>query len=318
MRSRGITAILDSTNDRDPLYREQWAWQKMEAEEAWRRLDAMPHLHQVTIAIVDSGIQRDHEDLNKDMVFGDRVIPPYNGDFNDDDGHGTMLAGTIAAIANNDRGGRGMAPAARLIAIKFTDVRTPPMSGNAAKAIRLAVESGAKIINASWNVGVDDSELRKAIDDAGQEGVLVVVAAGNNGSNNSHYRTFPVSFGYPNIISVMATDRNDDKPSFSNYGEPVDIAAPGVSIVSTSPYLCPPPVPPSRSYNPAYRSYSGTSPAAAHVSGAAALLLSIHPSWTPEKIRGHLMDAADPVPGLGRYCRAGGRLNLRRAVERAL
>jgi subtilisin family serine protease len=313
--SKGVVYPPSSAADRDPLYCEQWAWQRMEAEDAWKRLDGCRELRPVTVAIVDCGIQSDHEDLNSQMVCGARVIPPDNNDFSDDDGHGTMVAGTIGAIASNDRGGRGMIPAARLMAIKFIDVRTPPMSANAANAIIRAVDKGAQIINASWNVGLDSPELEGAIEYASSRDVLVVVAAGNNGGDNTRYLSFPASYKSDNLISVLATDRNDQKASFSNYGQNVHIAAPGVDIVSTFPYLCQPPAPPSVSYNPAYRSYSGTSAAAAHVSGAAALLLSIRPSWTAENVRGHLMETVDPIPDLRHYCRAGGRLNVGRAVK---
>jgi subtilisin family serine protease len=192
------------------------------------------------------------------------------------------------------------------------------MADNAASAIIRAVDKEAQIINASWNVGLDSPELEGAIEYARKRNVLVVVAAGNNGGDNTRYPSFPASSDSDNLISVMATDRNDQKAGFSNYGKNVHIAAPGVDVVSTFPYLCEPPAPPSLSYNPAYRSYGGTSAAAAHVSGAAALLLSIQPSWTPEKVRGHFMETVDPVPDLRRYCRAGGRLNVGRAVERAL
>jgi len=313
--SKSVNCPPRSAAERDPLYCEQWAWQKIEAEEAWKRLDEVQDLRAVTVAIVDCGIQSDHEDLNNQIVCGARVIPPDNNDFSDDDGHGTMLAGTIGAIANNERGGRGMIPAARLMAIKFIDVRTPPTSGNAAKAIIRAVDERAQIINASWNVGLDSPELEGAIEYARSRNVLVVVAAGNNGGDNTRYPSFPASYEFDNLISVLATDRNDQKAGFSNYGQNVHIAAPGVDIVSTSPYLCQPPAPPSLSYNPAYRSYSGTSAAAAHVSGAAALLLSIQPSWTAEKVRGHLMETVDPIPDLRHCCRAGGRLNIGRAVK---
>jgi thermitase len=311
--SKSARVLLRAIADGDPLYGEQWAWQKMEAEPAWTRLREARRA-QPLVAIVDWGVQRDHEDLDSDLVSGERVIPPYNGDFSDDYGHGTMLAGTIAARANNDRGGRGAVPSARLRAIKFIDVRTPPLSGYAAAAIRRAVEDGAHIINVSWDVGLNSPDLRRAFEYAAQEGCLLVVAAGNDGSNNTRCPAFPASFGFPNMIVVMATDRHDQKPGFSNYGENVDLAAPGVDIVTTSPYLCPPAPRPSRLYNPAYRSYSGTSAAAAHVSGAAALLLSIDTGWRPDEIREHLIASADPVDDLRGICRAGGRLNLGRAV----
>jgi thermitase len=311
--SRSVAVSPRPIADGDPLYGEQWAWKKMEAESAWGRLREAERA-QPTVAIVDWGIQRDHEDLNSELVSGARVIPPYNGDFSDDYGHGTMLAVTIGARANNDRGGRGAVPSARLLAIKFIDVRTPPMSKYAAKAIRCAVDGGAQIINVSWDVGLNDDDLRRGFEYAAERCRLLVVAAGNDGSDNGRYRAFPATFGLPNMIVVTASDRRDQKPGFSNYGENVDLAAPGVDIVTTSPYLRRPPARPSRLYNRAYRSYSGTSAAAAHVSGAAALLLSIDERWRPEEIRDHLIASADPVNDLKGVCRAEGRLNLRRAV----
>jgi subtilisin family serine protease len=324
MRSLKIsTALSGSPDGSDASYRTQWAWDKMEVDKVWVRLAEtrrrLVREEPIKVAIVDWGIQLDHEAFkrNRNMVSAARVIPPADGNFSDDDGHGTLLAGTIAGIANNVRSGGEAVPWVRLLAIKFIDALTPPMSENAAEAIRYAVRKGARVINASWDVGLNSPGLRKAVEEAGDQNVLVVVAAGNDGGNNSQYPTFPANFGLPNMISVMATDKEDQKPGFSNYGHSVDIAAPGVNIVSTSPYLCRLPRFPG-SYNPAYRSYSGTSPAAAHVSGAAALLLSINPRWTPTEIRERLMDSVDDVPGLHRYCRAGGRLNLYRAVERAL
>jgi subtilisin family serine protease len=312
--SRSVVVSPGTVAHGDPLYGEQWAWKKMEAEAAWARLREAEQA-QPTVAIVDWGIQRDHEDLNPELVSGVRVIPPYNGDFSDDYGHGTMLAGTIGAVANNDRGGRGAVPSARLMAVKFIDVRTPPMSKYAAKAIKCAVDRGAQIINVSWDVGLNSDELRGAFEYAAERGRLLVVAAGNDGSDNRRYRAFPASFGLPNMIVVMATDKHDQKPGFSNYGENVDLAAPGVDIVTTSPYLRRPPVRRSRLYNRGYRSYSGTSAAAAHISGAAALLLSIDERWRPEEIREHLIASVDPVDDLKGICRAGGRLNLRRAAH---
>jgi len=313
-------AVPVSPAGNDQAYLAQWAWKKMKVKKAWERVADMRRAkflreEPITVAIVDWGIQRDHVGFSPEMnVSGASVIG--DGNIRDDDGHGTMLAGTIAGMTNNTRGNGGGSPM-RLLAVKFIDVKTPPMSANAAKAIRYAVDHGARIINASWDVGLNSSELRTAIKDAGEarryagdKGVLVVVAAGNDGGDNDHYPAFPAGFHLPNMIVVMATNEDDEKPGFSNYGPgTVDIAAPGVNIVSTSPYL----VPPSR-HHPAYRRYSGTSPAAAHVSGAAALLLSIFPDWSPADIRDCLINSARKIPGLHRYCRAGGRLNLGNAL----
>src|SRR5690242_18200488 len=109
--SRNVAVPPCADAEGDPLYPRQWAWTKMEAEPAWARLREAGRSPPI-IAIVDWGIQRDHEDLDPDLVSGERVIPPYNNDFSDDYGHGTMLAGTIAARAGNERGGRGAAPSA--------------------------------------------------------------------------------------------------------------------------------------------------------------------------------------------------------------
>jgi subtilisin family serine protease len=188
--SRSVAVSPRAIADGDPLYGEQWAWKKMEAESAWGRLREAERA-QPTVAIVDWGIQRDHEDLNSELVSGARVIPPYNGDFSDDYGHGTMLAGTIGARANNDRGGRGAVPSARLLAIKFIDVRTPPMSKYAAEAIKCAVDGGAQIINVSWDVGLNDDDLRRGFEYAAERGRLLVVAAGNDGSDMDGIGSFP-------------------------------------------------------------------------------------------------------------------------------
>jgi subtilisin family serine protease len=273
----------------------------------------------VIVAIVDWGIQRDHQAFGVGLVEpGVSVIPTGNGNFGDDDGHGTMLAGTIAGIVTNVPGGARAVSPVRLLPVKFIDVRNPPISNNAAMAIRWAVDAGAKIINASWDVGLNNPDLQKEMKYAEHNKVLVVVAAGNNGGNNSDYPSFPASFPSTNMITVMASDEEDQKPGFSNYGDAVDIAAPGVNIISSSPYICPPAADPSPFGIHPYRRYSGTSPAAALVAGAAALVASINPSWTPQEIRSCLIESSDHIAALQFFCFKGRRINLCRAVERAL
>ena len=322
MRSLKISRALPGSPDAgEAAYRDQWAWQKIGVETASSIVKARLEVlrEPIKVAIVDWGIQLDHEafDPIRGMISAARVILPHDGDFGDDDGHGTMLAGTIAGIANNLCSGRDAVRLVELLAVKFIDVLTPPTSDNAARAIRYAVEKGARIINASWDVGLNSPELRNAITEAaeaGDKGVLVVVAAGNDGGSNDRYPAFPAA-SFPatsrpsNMIVVMATNEHDEKPGFSNYGPgTVDIAAPGVNIVSTSPYLLP------SNHHLAYRRYSGTSAAAAHVSGAAALLLSMNPDWKPADIRKRLIDSADKLPGLECYCHLGARLNLGNAL----
>jgi subtilisin family serine protease len=325
-RSLKIGRALVRPAASDVPYADQWAWHTIKVKQAWHCIEERQAVSNepLTVAIVDWGIQRDHADLRAELMRpGSNVLSTGNGDPDDDDGHGTMLAGTIAGIVTNiPGGGRAVSPV-RLLPVKFIDARTPPTSGNAAKAIACAVEAGARIINASWDVGLNSDELKRAMEYAGKKGVLVVVAAGNEGGNNADYPTFPACFGLSNMMTVMASDEKDGKPGFSNYGRGVvDISAPGVDIISTSPYMARPYM--ARSQAPdvpcarRYRRYSGTSPAAAHVSGAAAVLLSINPRWTAQQIRDCLIGSADRIAKLERFCREGRRLNLHRAVEHAL
>jgi thermitase len=287
----------------DPLYRFQWALKKIGIEDAWTRVAEVTARPAVTVAIIDSGIQQRHEDLDSASISGLRVIPPAGNNFADDMGHGTMVAGTITAHTNNALGIAGAASNVRVYAVKFNDARTPPTALAAVAAIYQSLLAGAKIINASWHVLEDSGVLAQAILFAGSQGCLVVAAAGNFGSDNTAIPTLPASYDFDNMLVVMASDEHDEKAWFSNYGANVDLAAPGVRILSTGLYYV----------NPAYRVYNGTSAAAAHVSGAAALLLKID-DWTPQEIRAHLIASAEPIRKLHGLCRANGRLSVSRAV----
>jgi subtilisin family serine protease len=163
------------------------------------------------------------------------------------------------------------------------------------------------VINASWHVALGDQTqltLQDAIDIAFQNKCLVVAAAGNDGTDNHEYPTYPAD--YDHVLAVAATDRYGSKASFSNYSHDwVDIAAPGMQIVTTGAYW----IGPAR-----YPSYSGTSAAAAFVSSGAALIVALNPTWGVDEVAQHLKDSADKVPGLVQVCVEGNRLNLGRAV----
>jgi thermitase len=309
LRDAPIALLQQTAND--PLYRRQWALHKIEAAAAWRRF-AQASSHSVKLAIVDSGVEETHPDLPQTVITGQNFITG-GPDFSDDDGHGTLLAGTIAAVTGNSTGIAGTVPPAAgwlgLMALKFTDARTPPLAYSAAAAIAYAAGGQtaprrADIVNASWHLLEHHDLILDSLKLARQRGVLVVAAAGNQGCDNTRLPLLPADYGLSNMISVMASDRHDDKPWFSNYGNNVDIAAPGVDILSTGLYF----------QTPAYREYTGTSPSTAQVSAAAAMLLSIDSSWTPSQIREHLVASAEPVRNLRGLCRANGRLNLRRAI----
>jgi subtilisin family serine protease len=164
---------------------------------------------------------------------------------------------------------------------------------------------GAGVINCAWHVLATTPLLRLMIEFATQRERVVVIAAGNYGSNNTSIPTLPASWAnaIPGTIAVMASDRNDFKCWFSNYGDRVDLAAPGQSILSTGIYYV----------DARYPESTGTSAASAHVSAAAALLLSID-QWTPQEIRTHLNESADRPQVLWGTCISEGRLNLRRAI----
>ena len=323
-RSLKISKALTGSSPSDASYSKQWAWCTIEVAQAWQRIEEARRQQSimeqpVTVAIVDWGIKEDHEAFRPGLVArGINVIRKGDDNIEDDDGHGTLLAGTIAGIVDNIPGGGEAISSVRLLPVKFIDARNPPMSDNAAEAITNAVDAGAKIINASWDVGLNSPELRKAIEYAEKKEVLVVVAAGNGGGNNSDYPTFPASIRADNMISVIASDKKDKKPGFSNYGDNVDIAAPGLDIISTTPYISASGEDQWPCGSTAFHRYGGTSAAAAHVSGAAALLASIHPKWTPQEIRACLVQSADNIGALESFCPEGRRLNIRRAVERAL
>jgi thermitase len=296
----------------DPLYPEQWALSNIEAA-AWERVAEIGR-PLPTVAIVDSGIKQGHEDFVGLDVSGFRIMRPPGGGFADDTGHGTMIAGIIGAV-HNDRGVAGAAPGAGILALKIADARTPPTALTAVAAISFAVfsqlwDSRVRVVNLSWHVLETSRLLRPTIQFAGNPLLLdlkpcvVVIAAGNYGSDNADTPpTLPASYGLPNTIVAMASDRHDDKAWFSNYGTNVDLAAPGVDVLTTGLYYV----------DPRYPEFSGTSPAAAHVSAAAALLFAVD-DWTPDELRRHLNASADRRRGLLHTCSSQARLNLRRAV----
>lgn len=268
----------------------------------------------VIVAIVDSGMTVDHPDLVDHLWAGKVGGQTVNGarcmdgqldyDVTDQDGHGTMLAGTILATANRVEG-------IELMAVKFFDVTTQPVAANAAAAIRFAASKGPAVINLSFDLGIGSNELREAFRSAcSTDDTLIVVAAGNTGSDNDQYPLVPACYAdecRDRVIVVMATDWYDGRPIFSNFGNTsVDLAAPGVGIVTTRAQVS------LGKESKKYGRYTGTSVAAAHVAGAAALLKSQNPKRGAREIKQLLMNSVDRSPWL--KCVSGGRLNLSRAA----
>jgi subtilisin family serine protease len=337
---RNVPIALAGFND--PLSVQQWALAKLGVTGPWT---VTPPAGNTMVAIVDSGLRLwDGVNLHVDLGRVESVIdcqpqpvviaapipviifPGLYLDNIDQDGHGTLLAGTIAAVPCNAQGVSSAVEVAwniSLLPVKFFSPVAGPNAADAAIAIVHAVRKGAKVINASWHVAPGDKDLhflRLALRFAKHERRLVVIAAGNAGTDNEIYPTFPANYGgdaqFKNkVLTALATDRYDAKASFSNYGKNiVDLAAPGLGILTTGRYLADP---------PRYAAYSGTSPAAAFASAGAALLFALHPpqwdggtarAWKPRHVIQHLKASADTIEGLKLACIDGKRLNLRRAV----
>ena len=303
----------DAGGGSDFVYPDQRVLQRIDPMECARK--EIGSGTQVIVAIVDSGITVDHPDLANRLwtdpgdrkVHGARCMDGQrDSDVTDQEGHGTMLAGTILATANHIEG-------IELMPVKFFDVTTQPAAANAAAAIRFAISQQPQpaIINLSFDLGIGSNELREAFRMAfDYSDALIVIAAGNTGSDNDQYPLVPASYAdacRDKVIVVMATDWYDGRPIFSNFGKTsVDLGAPGVGIVSTRALV-------SRGKESRkYGRYTGTSAAAAHVSGAAALLKSQNPDRCAKDIKKLLMDSVDHSPWL--KCASGGRLNLSNAA----
>ncbi|MFC1783910.1 S8 family peptidase, partial [Planctomycetota bacterium] len=234
----------------------------------------------------------------------------WDSDPLDDHGHGTHCAGIIAAEGNNGLDIAGINWNAKIMAVKFLSYNGSGSSSDAIKAIEYAVDNGAQVLSNSWgrrgdDVGADPA-MQDAIAYAASLGVTVVAAAGNDNNDNSSIPYFPAN--YEQVISVAATDSHDERASFSNFGDMVDIAAPGVDIISLRAG--------DTSMGAIYNDYttvaSGTSMAGPHVAGAAAFLLAYDNTLIPRQISYILTTTGDPLePGI---CRSNARLNLFNAL----
>lgn len=272
----------------------------------------------VIVAVIDTGVDYNHEDLagniwsNTGSSSGIHGYDFYNDDNNpmDEHGHGTHVAGTICAQGNNQVGVAGVAWQCQIMALRFLGADGSGYTSDAISAIEYAVENGAKISNNSWGGEPEFSNgLYAAIQSAATIGHLFIAAAGNGGSdgigdNNDSTADYPSSFDLDNIISVASTNANDDLSSFSNYGSSrVDLGAPGEDIVST--------------YTIAgdYEIASGTSMAAPHVAGVAVLVASMHPEWGYADIKNRILSTTRPLTSLAGKTVTGGVLNALNAVQ---
>ncbi len=322
----------------DPRFSDLYGLGKIQAPQAWDRTTG---IRDVVVAVIDLGIDYNHEDLSanmwrnpgetgtdasgrdkasngvdddengyKDDVFGIDAIN-RDSDPMDDSGHGTHVAGTIGAVGNNAKGVVGVNWTVSLMALKTHDASGNGTSASVVEAFRYAALMrrrgvNVRVTNSSWGGAPEapayDQALKDAIDEAGAAGILNVCAAGNGNNNNDLGPFYPATYDSPSIVSVAASDQNDNRAGFSSYGATtVDLAAPGVSILSTLPAT--------------YGRLSGTSMATPHVAGAAALLCAYNPYLSLSELKTTILSSVDVLPNWSNLTLSGGRLNLARALQ---
>jgi subtilisin family serine protease len=286
----------------DPLASRQWAHAAIRLQHA-RAAAGFLDASGITVAVIDSGIDDGHPDLEAAVVHYENFLRESKKDYV---GHGTHVAGIVAAVANNGVGISGVS-AARILALKAL-----PRDGSAFdapayyRALRYVI-GRAQVLNLSLGGGRDEAEI-DVLADVMDAGVVVVAAMGNEyeGGNPVEY---PAAI--PGVCAVGATDERDKRASFSNTGRHIDLVAPGVGILSTTPTY---------KYDGGerdYDSWDGTSMATPHVAGAAALLLARHGGWSPKQVIARLESSADRVANArkGSSAYGAGRLNCQKALR---
>jgi subtilisin family serine protease len=276
----------------DPRYTEQWHLPSISAPGAW---DVTAGSSQVTIAVIDTGVDYTHPDLASKCVAGYNFVA-HNSNPMDDHGHGTHVAGIAAAIGNNGTGVAGVDWGARIMPIKVLDARGSGYDSDVASGIRYAADNGARVINMSLGSTEYSYTLEEAVNYAYNKGVTIIAAAGNDGG----------SVGYPaacdHVIAVGALDSGDRLASFSNHGSALDLTAPGVNILSTVPG--------------GYQKMSGTSMASPVVTGCASLVLARYPEDSPSQVEADLEASANDLGSPGFDTTFGdGKVNASNAVR---
>ena len=278
----------------DPLYDKQWGLLAIKADKAW---DVQMGNKSVKIAIVDTGIDYTHEDLNASYVSGGYDFVNNDNDPMDDNGHGTHCAGIAAAVIDNGKGIAGVAQVS-IMAEKVLDRYGYGSNWNVARGIVHATQSGANVISMSLGSSSFSRILQKACLYAWRKGCILVAAAGNDGVRSIDY---PARF--KTVICVGSIDRSNSRSSFSNYGPQMELVAPGEYILSTYP-------------GNMYVYKSGTSMATPHVAGVAALVWSHNPTLRNRDVRIILARTADDLGTLGWDKEYGfGRVDAEEAVN---
>ncbi len=291
----------------DPNLTEQWALHNtgqtggipdsdIDAPEAWDFENGDPA---ILTAVVDTGVDLDHPDLAGRILQGRDFVNDDN-DAQDDNGHGTFMAGVIAALTHNGVGMAGVTWFGQILPVKVLDSGGGGFIADVADGIIFAADNGADIINLSLGTSDNSLTLGNAVKYAFDKGSVLVAAVGNENGPV----VYPAAYD-PYVLGVAATDHNDQRASFSNFGPEVDVAAPGVSIFSTY-------------FNDTYLIASGTSASAPFVSGVAGLVLSQDPALTPDQLMQRIKSTSQDVnqgsfPGEDDYL-GSGRVNAFNAL----
>jgi subtilisin family serine protease len=318
----------------DPQFTDQWALSNsgqrggkkgadISATLAWANTTGSD---EVVVAVLDTGVDYNHEDLTENMWRRPEKMEPYHdnelgtiddefgynaidgGDPMDDNGHGTHCAGIIGAEGENNVGIAGVNWKVQIMPLKFMNAGGSGSTKDAIEAINYVIDRkkagvNVRIISASWGSTQKSRALGEVIRKAYENDILFVAAAGNSSVDNDRNPHYPSSYDVPNVVSVAALDRHDALASFSNYGaKSVAIAAPGVDILST--WL-----------GNEYEEKSGTSMATPVVSGVAALILAEHPHMSVDDLKKKLLASTDPVPVLKGKTVTAGRINAAKALE---
>ncbi|MBI2042231.1 MAG: S8 family peptidase [Candidatus Nealsonbacteria bacterium] len=264
----------------------EWGVDRIDADLAW----ATSRGSGVNVAIIDTGIDKDHADLIGNLKGGVNFVskspvkPADPNKWDDDNGHGTHVAGIVAA-ADNEIGIIGTAPEANLWAVKVLDRNGSGYVSDVIDGINWAVDNGMQVVNMSLGSGSDVQALHDAVDAAYAAGVVLIAAAGNSGDGDGSTNEVIYPAKYSSVIAVAATASDDSTPTWSSEGEEVELAAPGVSIRST--------------WNDGlYNTISGTSMASPHVSGVVALILE-DSVLSPTEVRAMLQATADDLGAEG-------------------
>ncbi|MBI4718956.1 MAG: S8 family serine peptidase [Planctomycetes bacterium] len=292
----------------------------IDAVQAWDSWRGAPNFR---LAVIDTGVDYTHPDLaaniwiNPGEIPGNYLDDDANGyvddihgyDFYNDDGdpmddhfHGTHVAGTIGAQGNNGIGVVGVNWQCKIVAIKFLGATGSGSTSDAISSVEYAVANNIRLSNNSWGGGGYSQALVDAIAAGQTVGHLFIAAAGNSARNNDVSPHYPGAYNLPNIITVAATNNDDELASFSNYGlVTVDLGAPGVRVLSSV-------------LNSSYSYLNGTSMAAPHVTGVAALVSSFLPGWTWQQVRAQLLQTVRPIPALQGVTVSGGVVNAMSAL----